>query len=100
MVVVLSRNVHTTLLLILASVCSILSAVLLIFPDEHSNYFTFVFPSLILGAIGAEWTLHVAVVSPWSTSAGIIADNMAAISDVYRPDPQTRHGHSRFAHGR
>lgn len=53
------HKVPGTLLLVIAAICSVLSNVLLIFLTPESNYFAFMFPSLLLGTIGMDWTMNV-----------------------------------------
>ncbi|KAI1845126.1 hypothetical protein JX266_008673 [Neoarthrinium moseri] len=53
------HRVPGTVLLVIAAFCSVLSNLLLIFLNQQSNYFAFIFPSLLLSTVGMDWTMNV-----------------------------------------
>jgi MFS family permease len=53
------HQVPGTILLVVAGLFSVLSNVLLIFLTPESNYFSLIFPSLLLATLGMDWTMNI-----------------------------------------
>jgi hypothetical protein len=63
------HRINNTLLLAMGSCTYVASNVLLSLMKPDSSYWAFIFPSLILGVVGADFQFNVANVRPTSVSA-------------------------------
>lgn len=59
------HNIPNQLILVAAALCQVGASVLLLFLRSHSNYFAFVFPSLVLSTLSMDWVRNVGAVSPY-----------------------------------
>lgn len=59
------HRIPNQFILVAAAVCQIGAGVLLLFLRGHSNYFMYVFPSLVLSTLSMDWVRNVGAVSLW-----------------------------------
>lgn len=57
------HKISNQFILVAAAVCQLGAGVLLVFLREHSSYFAYVFPSLILSTLSMDWVRNVGAVS-------------------------------------
>lgn len=57
------HKIPNQFILIAAALCQVGASVLLLFLREHSNYFAYLFPSLILSTLSMDWVRNVGAVS-------------------------------------
>ena len=57
------HKIPNQFILAAAALCQVGASVLLVFLQEHSSYFAYIFPSLILSTLGVDWVRIVGAVS-------------------------------------
>lgn len=63
------HKVPGTVLLVIAGISLFMSNILLVFVHHDSNYFSWIFPSLMLSTVGMDWIINVGSVSSFFISS-------------------------------
>lgn len=71
------HKIPNQFILIAAALCQVGASVLLLFLREHSNYFAYLFPSLILSTLSMDWVRNVGAVSSNLNPLYTLANNIA-----------------------